>query len=109
MEDARVDRGREEIVRGRDGVDVARQVEIEFLHGDDLRAHSALLATAALSEASSRVRFVCSSNRTWTSMETLDTAAADRASLSQRKRLGSLKPLVPPGSAIGERRATKAG
>ena len=37
MEHPRVDRGGEQVVRRRDGVDVPRQVQVERLHRDDLR------------------------------------------------------------------------
>ena len=36
VEDPRVDGGGQEVVGGRDGVDVAGQVEVEVLHGHDL-------------------------------------------------------------------------
>ena len=38
---ARVERGRDQIVRGRDGVNVAGEVQVELLHRDDLRPAAA--------------------------------------------------------------------
>src|SRR6266480_6309538 len=45
MKDGRIDNGRQEVVRRLHGMDVAGEVEIDFLHGDDLR-HAAAGATA---------------------------------------------------------------
>jgi len=42
VEHARVDGRRQQVVGRRDGVDVARQVQVELLHGDDLRIPAAL-------------------------------------------------------------------
>src|SRR5271168_2358770 len=41
MEHSRVDCGGEEIVGSADGVDVPREMKIEFFHGDDLAVSSA--------------------------------------------------------------------
>ena len=45
VEHARLDGGGQEVVGGGDGVDVARQVQVELLHGDHLGIPSPRSAT----------------------------------------------------------------
>src|SRR5207245_7323701 len=54
VKDRRIDYGRQQVVRRLDGVDVTGEVEVDFLHGDDLRHAAAGAATLAADERPGR-------------------------------------------------------